>query len=156
MHEYIDNMKKCIGDAPLLLVGAGAIIYKDKQILLQRRADNGLWAIHGGCLELGETVEETVKRELKEEINIIPTKLEFYKVFSGEDMHFKYSNGFEVYYVNVIFLCDEYEGELKQDDDEVTELKWFDVDNLPEDINSPCDKAILKDINKVLKNSIIM
>ncbi|CUU48976.1 hypothetical protein CLBEIC_42850 [Clostridium beijerinckii] len=30
-------------------------------------------------------------------------------------MHTVYPNGDEVYYINVIFLCDEYEGELKQD-----------------------------------------
>ncbi|WP_238859497.1 NUDIX domain-containing protein [Clostridium sp. YIM B02569] len=150
MDEYIKKLRKHIGNSPLLLVAAGAIIYKNREILLQRRADSGKWAIHGGVLELGETVEETVKRELNEEIGINPIKLKFYKVFSGEDMHTVYPNGDEVYYINVIFLCDEYEGELKQDNNEVTELKWFDVDNLPVDINSPVDKAILSDIEKVL------
>lgn len=150
MHEYVKKLRKHIGNEPLLLVAAGAIIYKNKKILLQKRADNGKWAIHGGILELGETVEETVKRELNEEIGINPTKLKFYKIFSGEDMHTVCPNGDEVYYVNVIFLCDEYEGELKKDNEEVTELKWFDVDNLPIDINTPVDKAILKDIEKVL------
>lgn len=65
-------------------------------------------------------------------------------------MHTVYPNGDQVYYINVIFLCDEYEGELKQDNNEVTELKWFDVDNLPVDINAPVDKAILNDIKKIL------
>ncbi len=150
MDEYIKKLRKHIGNSPLLLVAAGAIIYKNRKILLQRRADSSNWAIHGGVLELGETVEETVKRELNEEIGINPIKLKFYKVFSGEDMHTVYPNGDEVYYINVIFLCDEYEGELKQDNNEVTELKWFDVDNLPVDINAPVDKAILSDIEKVL------
>jgi len=150
MQEYVKSIRKYIGTRPLLLVGAGAIIHKDRKILLQRRADNGAWAIHGGSLELGETVEETVKRELKEEIGITPTKLTLYKIFSGEDMHAIYPNGDEAYCVNVVFLCEEYEGELKKDDYEVTELKWFDVDNLPEDISAPMDKAILKDIHKVI------
>lgn len=65
-------------------------------------------------------------------------------------MHCICASGDEVYYVNVIFLCDEYEGELKQDDDEVVELKWFDVDNLPDNINMPVDKAILEGIDKVI------
>ncbi|NMF07621.1 NUDIX hydrolase [Clostridium beijerinckii] len=150
MDEYIKRLRKHTGNSPLLLVAAGAIIYKNRKILLQRRADSGKWAIHGGVLELGETVEETVKRELNEEIGINPIELKFYKFFSGEDMHTVYPNGDEVYYINVIFLCDEYEGELKQDNNEVTELKWFDVDNLPVDINAPVDKAILSDIEKVL------
>ncbi|NRT80501.1 NUDIX domain-containing protein [Clostridium beijerinckii] len=101
MDEYIKKLRKHIGNSPLLLVAAGAIIYKNRKILLQRRADSGNWAIHGGVLELGETVEETVKRELNEEIGINPIKLKFYKVFSGEDMHTVYPNGDEVYYIKV-------------------------------------------------------
>lgn len=77
MDEYVKMLRKHIGNAPLLLVATGAIIYKNRKILLQKRADNGNWAIHGGILELGETVEETVKRELNEEIGINPTKLKF-------------------------------------------------------------------------------
>ena len=146
MNDYSKRMRQLIGKEPLLMAAAGAIIYKERKILLQRRSDNGTWAIHGGALELGETVEEAVKRELREEIGIVPTKLRLYKIFSGEDMHWKYPNGDEAYCVNVVFLCDEYEGELKQDDDEVVELKWFDVDNLPENIHAPVDRAILKDI----------
>jgi mutator protein MutT len=149
MHEYIKNMRKHIGHGPLLLVAGGAIIHKDRKILLQKRADDGTWANHGGCLELGETVEETVMRELKEEIGITPTKLEFYKIFSGEDMHYTCTSKDEVYAVIVIYLCDEYEGELQQDNDEVVELQWFDVNNLPENINKQ-DKVILKDIFKVI------
>jgi len=150
VHEYVKGIRNYIGHDPLLLVAAGAIIHKGRQILLQKRGDNGTWAIHGGYIELGETVEETVRRELKEEIGITPINLKFYKVFSGEDMHYICPNGDEVYLVNVIFLCDEYEGELKQDDDEVVELKWFDVNNLPNNINSPVDKAILEGIAKVI------
>lgn len=147
MHEYIKTMRKHIGHDPLLLVAAGAIIYKDRKILLQKRGDDGTWSIHGGSLELGETVEETVRRELEEEIGVKPINLKFYKVFSGEDMHYVCPNGDEVYCVNVIFLCDEYEGELKQDDDEVVELKWFDIDNLPDNLTTP---GILEGIDKVI------
>jgi mutator protein MutT len=131
MLDYIKHLRSFVGHAPLLVVAAGAIIYKDNRILLQKRADNGKWAIHGGCLEPGETIEEAAMRELKEEIGITPINLKFYKIFSGEAMHAIYPNGDEIYCVDVIFICDEYEGEPKQDNDEVTELKWFYANNLP-------------------------
>ncbi len=35
--------------------GVGLIICKDNKILLQKRADNEEWGIHGGAMELGET-----------------------------------------------------------------------------------------------------
>ncbi|WP_155268509.1 NUDIX domain-containing protein [Clostridium beijerinckii] len=76
MDEYIKKLRKHIGNEPLLLVAAGAIIYKNRKTLLQRRADSGNWAIHGGVLELGETVEETY-------LNLIlDMKKEGYKMFA--------------------------------------------------------------------------
>ena len=68
MTDYIKSMRKYIGHERLLIVGAGVCIHKEGKLLLQKRLDNGCWAAdHGGCSELGETVEETAKRELLEE-----------------------------------------------------------------------------------------
>lgn len=66
------------------IVVAIAILYRGGQFLLQLR-DNistivhpGTWALFGGHLESGETPEEAVKREIKEEINyIIPSLQKF-------------------------------------------------------------------------------
>ena len=64
MIEYIRNMRKYIGHERLLIAGASVIVYKGGNVLLQKRKDNGCWCYHGGCIELGEAVEETAKREL--------------------------------------------------------------------------------------------
>jgi mutator protein MutT len=143
MEDYIKRIRKHIGTDPLLLVGVGAIIIKDGKILLQKRTDNKKWAIHGGALEPGETIEETLYRELKEELGITPVKYEFFKVFSGEDMHVFYPNGDEVYLISLIYICSEFEGQFVMQQSEVEDLEWFLPDNLPEDINSPADKAII-------------
>jgi 8-oxo-dGTP diphosphatase len=54
-------------------VGVGAIVIKDGKVLLVRRAaepNKDLWAIPGGMLELGETLQEGAEREIFEETNI--------------------------------------------------------------------------------------
>ena len=54
-------------------VGVGAIVIKDGRVLLIRRAappNKDLWAIPGGMLELGETIQEGAEREIFEETNI--------------------------------------------------------------------------------------
>lgn len=61
MTEYIKNMRKYIGHDTLILTGAGVFIHKDGKLLLQRRRDNNCWADHGGCVEIGEQVEEAAK-----------------------------------------------------------------------------------------------
>ncbi len=54
-------------------VGVGAIVIKDGKVLIVKRAaapSKNLWAIPGGMLELGETLQEGAEREIFEETNI--------------------------------------------------------------------------------------
>lgn len=134
---YISNIRKKIGHEAVFMPAAACGIVKDGKILLQKRADTGKWAIHGGSLELGETFVEALEREVEEELGIKPINPEMIGVYSGKDLHFVYPNGDEVYIISTIYLVKEYEGELKIDHSEVSELKWFEFDKLPEDIHEP-------------------
>jgi ADP-ribose pyrophosphatase YjhB (NUDIX family) len=49
------------------VAGAEAVVVRDGKILLHRRADNGLWAMCGGLVEIGETLSDAATRELWEE-----------------------------------------------------------------------------------------
>lgn len=138
---YISDMRARIGHDMLMTVGAGVIVYNGRQVLLQRRRDNGCWAMHGGCLELGEGLEETARRELEEETGLVADSLEMLCTLSGPDRYYTYPNGDEVYMVGMIYLCREFHGELRPQADEVCELRWFDIDKLPE-INAPERRAM--------------
>ncbi len=55
------------------LVGVGAVVPDGNRVLLVRRAyepGQGLWSVPGGLVEVGETVEEAVKREVEEETGV--------------------------------------------------------------------------------------
>ena len=59
MSNYIMDLRKVVGHAPLLQAAAGIIIENENgQVLLGRRTDNHQWGYAGGSIELGETVEE--------------------------------------------------------------------------------------------------
>ena len=150
MAEYIKSMRKHIGHERLLLVGASVFIHKDGKLLLQKRKDNGCWSVHGGCCELGETVEETAKRELLEETGLTACSLELLGVFSGKELFYTYPNGDMVSNVDIAYLCEDFIGELLTQTDETTDLKWFGLDELPENISPPV-KPILKRCLEVLK-----
>ena len=123
----------------LLQDGAAAIIVNENdQILLQSRADRDKWGLPGGCQELGERFEDTVIREIKEETNLDVKEedLELIAVVSGESRRNEYPNGDVVINNTVLYCIKKYSGELKWDS-ESKEMKFFDLDNLPQNQNDP-------------------
>lgn len=129
--SYISELRKHIGHNPLICAGATVAVIKDKQILLNLRSDTKNWGIPGGSLEIGETLDETAKRELKEETNLDCDNFTLLNVFSGNDFYFKYPNGDELYSVIALYLADEFKGSLKITDDESIDLSFFSKSELP-------------------------
>lgn len=128
---YIMDLRKIVGHRKLLMPGAGVFVYRDGCILLQKRRDNGLWADHGGAVELSERVEDAARRELKEETGLIAGKLEWIGLYSGPEYDYVYPNGDEVSMICSFFLCRDFSGELCLQEDEVAEVRWFPLDQLP-------------------------
>lgn len=136
--DYISSLRDKVGHAPVILVGALVLIFnKDKQLLLQLRSDNESWGLPGGTMELGESFEEAATREVYEETNLEIQNLKFITNFSGKDYHMVYPNGDEAYTVTALFESEEYEGELSADIKETQNLKFFDLDKLPQNISPP-------------------
>ena len=146
MNNYIKTMREKVGHDMLIMVGAGVFVYKDGKVLLQKRKDNGSWAQHGGAMEIGETLEDAARRELKEETGLTAGNLEFLGVFSGKELLYTYPNGDKVCMVVASYVCQDYSGDLLLETDETSELKWFDINKIPENISPPdkmCFEAFL-------------
>lgn len=155
MADYIKEIRKKIGHDAIFCPGSGAIIYQNGKVLLQKRADNGKWSIHGGAVELGETYLQALERELKEEINVKPIHPQLMGIYSGKNFFFEYPNGDKIYDSLCVFLVEEYEGNLQKDNKEVAGLQWFELDNLPEQLDNE-DGLILKDFRKFLGNKEVV
>ena len=133
----------CMGELKhrfvLLQDGAAAVIVNNQgQILLQSRADRDKWGLPGGCQELGERFQDTIIREIKEETNLDVKEedLELVDIVSGESRRNDYPNGDVVINNTVLYCIKKYSGELKWDN-ESKNMKFFDIDKLPENQNDP-------------------
>jgi 8-oxo-dGTP pyrophosphatase MutT (NUDIX family) len=137
MLEYIREMRKLIGHKPLLICGASVIVFNAAgEVLMLERSDNECWCFPGGALEPGESLEETAKREVLEETGLTLEGIELFGVFSGEDLHYIYPNGDEVYIVDVVFKSNRFSGVLKVNE-ESRKAEFFKISSLPEKISPP-------------------
>ena len=113
------------------LVGVGAVIIEENQVLLVKRAHppiQGQWSIPGGVLEVGELIREAAIREAREETGLIvePGDLlgVYDRVLRNAEQRVQY------HYVLIDFLCRKVGGALAAADD-AAEVRWFTRDELP-------------------------
>lgn len=149
--NYVKTVREKVGHMPMFSPVVTLILYKDGKVLLQKRQDNGTWAIHGGGIDPGETYIEALNREIKEELNIVPVNPVLFGIYSGKKLYNIYPNKDEVYVLNHVFFCEEYDGNLSFNDGEVLETKWFRIDELPDNILG-VDIPMLNDIKHFLDN----
>jgi len=113
------------------LVGVGGVVIHNGRALLIRRGSpplQGEWSIPGGTLDLGETIQEGIRRELKEETGIDVRVLELIEVF---DRIFRDASGkVQFHFVIVDYLCEFAGGEARAGSD-VTDTAWVREEELP-------------------------
>lgn len=141
---YVRDIRQKIGHDPLMIVGASVILADAAgRVLLQRRVDNGCWAYHGGCTELYESTEAAARRELYEETGLTAGEMTLFGVFSGPELRYTYPNGDQASIVDVVYLCRDYSGEPRAQEEEVSELRWFAPEEIPERL-SPANIPALR------------
>ncbi len=129
--SYLSDLRKIVGNMPLLSAGATVIVIKNNKILLNLRSDTNTWGIPGGAIELGETLEQTANRELFEETGLKAEKMNLLTVLSGKDFYFEYPNGDKLYSVVALFEAENVKGELIIMDNESFDLGYFSLSDLP-------------------------
>jgi len=114
------------------LVGADTfVVNEDRELCLIRRADNGLWALPGGCQELNETPAECACREYYEETGLIIKITRCLGVFSSLKYEYKYYPYKDNVFVHLLF-AGKLVGGTECKSDESISIKWFTEQNLPE------------------------
>jgi len=129
------------------VVGVGGVVIENGRALLIRRGTEpllGQWSIPGGTLELGESLENGVIRELKEETGLTVRIVEMIEVFdriyedeadaagsekSGSSSVAAKKKGPRYHYVIIDYLCERIDGDAKAGSD-VTDVAFATEDEL--------------------------
>lgn len=141
------------------VVGVGGVVIENGRALLVKRGSEplrGEWSIPGGTLELGETLEEGVARELREETGLEVSVGELIKVFDRiffdngirtEPKEFLGSSAEglkpKFHYVILDYICERTGGTLQAGSD-VTEVVFASEEELPKYRLRPLAEEVLR------------
>jgi len=118
-------MKKYTGKTSTAIIS-----FPENKILLIKRDTipfKGYWALPGGRMDPGETIEQTIVREVKEETGldvVIVSKV-------GEYLEKGIKDDVDYEYYPTCFVVKPVGGEIKKQDSEIQEIKQFKLTNLP-------------------------
>ncbi|WP_294184351.1 HAD-IIA family hydrolase [uncultured Clostridium sp.] len=114
---------------------AGVIFDKSRKVLLMRRVDNGLWGIPSGHVEPGETVEEAIVREIREETGLKVKINRLIGIYSDPiSQVFSYPDGKIDHFITTCFECETVGGKLIKRGEETLDVNYFDLSHLPKNL----------------------
>lgn len=134
------------------VVGVGAIIVCNGKILLEKRRSEpgrGKWSVPGGLVELGESTEQAVIREVKEETGLDVENPELIDVVNN--IIFDENGKIEYHFIIVDYFVKLRGGELNAADD-AEELKWVALDDVEKyNITSTLRAFLQRNMEKLKK-----
>lgn len=119
--------------ATSLVPGACALVVDDGRVLLQRRRDSGNWSMPGGVMEIGESLTQTVVREVAEETGLDVEVTGLLGIYTDPGHVIAYSDG-EVRQEFVVAYIARVVGGTLRVSDESTEVRFVDpgeLDGMP-------------------------
>ena len=120
------------------------ILIKHNKVCLILRSNTGYrdgeWALPSGKVDLDETFSQSAVRELSEEVGVTTQVLNIEHAITS---HRKSDNESGVAWADVYFVCKSWKGEpYNAEPHKHEELRWFDVDDLPDSLMDYQRKAL--------------
>ncbi len=146
---YLRELRVRVGH-DLVLLPAVSVLIRDAEgrLLLMRSSETGNWQTIGGMIDPDESPRDAAIREAKEESGLDVRLTGLRDAVGGPGYRVRYPNDDLCSYVSIAFDAEVVSGELGGDD-EVAELRWFeiaDLDNLELD---PLNRCLLTDLGFV-------
>ncbi|RXJ04308.1 NUDIX domain-containing protein [Anaerobacillus alkaliphilus] len=117
----------------MIVVGIGAVILNEKNevllVLRKKAPEANKWSIPGGKVEFLERLEDTVIREIKEEVNL---DIEISKLLcTAETIDLSSSE----HYLSLIYTTKNIKGTMKNmEPDKISEVQWFQLEEIPTEL----------------------
>ncbi len=153
--SYLGQIRKLVGQRKLFAITARAIIQDPAgRVLFVRRKDNGNWVMPAGSIELGESIMDCVKREVKEESGLEVVSAVPIAIYSDPRFSFVTAYGDPYQPLSIVFLVKEWRGRLQATTDETLDARFFSLDELPPNL-PPVYHETLEDLLRYVGQIIV-
>jgi 8-oxo-dGTP pyrophosphatase MutT (NUDIX family) len=144
--SYLWRLRQKIGHDLVLTPGAAVAAQRpDGRVLFARRGDDGTWCLPGGAAEEGGSFARTAIDELREETGLRVEAADLIPAgcFSDAERHtLHYPSGDVAHYFSLLFLVRRWEGELRPDGEETTDLRFAEPTDLPQPFEASTARAV--------------
>ena len=134
--------------------GASILVRQNDRFLLIKRGKEpykGHWSLPGGSQEASETLEETARRELKEETDLYAKSLSFTKV---RDRITRSTDGsLQFQYVLATYVTTEFTGEPRAQDD-ADDIGWYTLSEMKDMLTTPETPNFIEEILADIDNKL--
>ena len=131
--SYEGQLRKLVGSRRLITPATRSVVRDGRgRLLLIRRKDSGEWGFPAGAVELGESVLDCCRREVREETGLEVIAAAPFALYSEPRFHSTDPHGDQRQMLTLVFLVEEWAGEIVRHTDETTDCRFFEPDALPE------------------------
>ncbi len=131
--SYEGQLRQLVGRRRLIIAATRSVVLDDgDRILLIKRKDTGAWGFPAGALELGESILDCCKREVREETGLEVASAAPLAIYSEPRFHYTNQYGNQLQMLTVVFLVREWAGQITPQTEETTDCCFFARDSLPE------------------------
>jgi len=140
--EYWQHIRQAVGKGTVIIPSAaGAIVHEDK-ILLVRHNLLKKWQIPGGLQEIGESIQQTAQREIKEELGLDVVAGSLISVYSQPQWMIKFPDESQLQQLIFFFLMEGEFSLIKIQASEIADYRFFAPDEIPDDTFDCCKQKI--------------
>jgi 8-oxo-dGTP pyrophosphatase MutT (NUDIX family) len=130
--SYLRTLRRKVGSDLVISPSVAAVIHDGTgRLLLQEKASGEAWSLPAGGIELGETPQEAIVREVREETGYDVAIEDILGVFGGKAFRYTYPNGDKVEYIVVLFRCRIVGGDGVALDAETRSTRYFSRQEMP-------------------------
>jgi len=140
--DYWQSIRQAVGKETVIIPSAAGAIIHERKILLVRHNVLKKWQIPGGLQEIGESIQQTVQREIKEELSLDLVAGSLIAVYSHPKWMIEFPDESKLQQLIFFFLMEGEISPINIQTSEISAYQFFAPNEIPEDTFDCCKQKI--------------